>query len=234
LTLRRWTSARIAEAFGVWEDNTVRLWKAQAEAGDITLLFADESEAPDPSLSCPHLGQTRREPSRPCAVTGQKIALRWARWITLRRELILTTARTKRSADFIEHHRLSTAPSRTPSNPAVLVLNNSLIHISKASRAALAERAVGSPSNGCPDMRLNWMTTRPSAATLKSRYLAHQTFTDLDPPRVRHPSRSSPSSSHTESGIRWPRKESLRAGSRRVGSAERSRVLCCPAHQARN
>jgi hypothetical protein len=46
------------------------------------------------------------------------------------------------------------------------VLNNSLIHISKASRAALAERAIGSPSNGCPDMRLNSMTSRPSAATL--------------------------------------------------------------------
>jgi transposase-like protein len=61
LTLRGWTSARIAEAFGVWEDNTVRLWNAQAEAGDITPLFADESEAPDPSLVLPALDQTRRE-----------------------------------------------------------------------------------------------------------------------------------------------------------------------------
>src|SRR5208283_5234844 len=85
----------------------VKLFKAQAEAGDIVLLFADESEA----LTHPYLARA------------------WA----------------KRGADFIEHlqalDRLYGPKPGAPTEPVVLVLDNGPIHVSKASRAALAERA---------------------------------------------------------------------------------------------
>ena len=76
------------------------LLKAQAEAGDIVLLFADESEA----LTHPYLAHVwaKRGADLRVPAPGQsaKVAmlgvLGWAR-----RDLIVRTSRTKRSADFI-------------------------------------------------------------------------------------------------------------------------------------
>jgi transposase len=62
-----------------------------------------------------------------------------------RRNLIVTTSRTKRSVDFIAHlralDRLYGPKPGAPNKPVVLVLDNGPIHLSKASQAALAERA---------------------------------------------------------------------------------------------
>jgi hypothetical protein len=78
----------------------LQLRRAQAKAGDIVLLYADESEA----LTHPYLarawakrGADLRVPapgqSKKVAMMG---ALDWPQ-----RKLIVTTSRTKRSADFI-------------------------------------------------------------------------------------------------------------------------------------
>jgi transposase len=101
-----------------------------------------------------------------------------------RRKLIVTTSRTKRSVDFIAHlqeldHLYGPKPG-APNKPVVLVLDNGPIHVSKASRAALAERAHWLTVEWLPkyapelnDIEIVW-------GDLKSRYLAHRTFTDLD------------------------------------------------------
>ena len=60
------------------------------------------------------------------------------------RELIVRTSRSKRSADFIallEQIDGAMARARRATKPIVLVLDNGPIHTSKATRAALAERA---------------------------------------------------------------------------------------------
>jgi hypothetical protein len=76
-----------------------KLLKAQAEAGDIVLLFGDESEAlthPDLAHVWAKKGADRRIPapgqSAKVAMLG---VLDWAR-----RKLIVRTSRTKRSSDF--------------------------------------------------------------------------------------------------------------------------------------
>ena len=101
-----------------------------------------------------------------------------------RRKLIVTTSRTKRSSDFIAHlqalDRLYGPRPGAPTKPAVLVLDNGPIHLSKASGAALAERAHWLTVEWLPkyapdlnDIEIVW-------GDLKARHLAHQTFTDLD------------------------------------------------------
>ena len=100
------------------------------------------------------------------------------------RKLIVTTSRTKRSADFIEHlqalDRLYGPRPGAPTKPVVLVLDNGPIHVSKASGAALAERAHWLTVEWLPkyapelnDIEIVW-------GDLKARHLAHQTFTDVD------------------------------------------------------
>jgi hypothetical protein len=82
----------------------LKLRKAQAEAGDIVLLFCDESEA----LTHPYLARA------------------WA----------------KRGADLrVPAPRLYGPKPGMPIKPVVIVLDNGPIHVSKATLAALAERA---------------------------------------------------------------------------------------------
>ena len=77
-----------------------KLLKAQAEAGDIVLLFADESEA----LTHPYLAHVWAKKGAdlriPAPGQSAKVAmlgvLDWGR-----RKLIVRTSRTKRSSDFI-------------------------------------------------------------------------------------------------------------------------------------
>jgi hypothetical protein len=121
-----------------------KLLKAQAEAGDIVLLFGDESEA----LTHPYLAQAwaKRGADLRVPAPGQaaKVAmlgvLDWAR-----RDLVVRTSRTKRSSDFIAllaelDRRWGPSPGEVM-RPVVLVLDNGPIHTSKAARAALADAA---------------------------------------------------------------------------------------------
>ena len=122
----------------------LKLRKAQAEADDIALLFADDSEA----LTHPYLarawakrGADLRVPapgqSKTVAMMG---ALDW-----LDRRLIVTTSRRKRSADVItllQNLDLLYGPKPgMRGKPVVIVLDNGPIHTSKATLEALAARA---------------------------------------------------------------------------------------------
>jgi transposase len=161
----------------------VKLLRAQAEAGDITLLFADESEA----LTHPYLARAWAKRGAdlrvPAPGQAQKIAMMGSLDYA-RRKLIVTTSRTKRSADFIDHlqalDRLYGPKPGAPAKPVVLVLDNGPIHVSKASRTALAERAHWLIVEWLPkyapelnDIEIVW-------GDLKARHLAHRTFTDVD------------------------------------------------------
>ena len=161
----------------------LKLFKAQAETGDIVLLFAAESEA----LTHPYLARAWAKKGAdlrvPAPGQAQKIAMMGSLDYA-QRKLIVTTSRTKRSADFIAHlqalDRFYGPRPGAPMKPVVLVLDNGPIHVSKASRAALAERAHWLAVEWLPkyapeltDIEIVW-------ADLKARHLAHRTFTDLD------------------------------------------------------
>jgi transposase len=162
-----------------------KLLKAQAEAGDIVLLFGDESEA----LTHPYLAHAwaRKGADLRIPAPGQaaKIAmlgaLDWAR-----RDLIVQTSRSKRSSDFIaflEHidRRYGPKPgSLKPglaSKPIVLVLDNGPIHTSKATRAALALRAHWLTVEWLPKYAPELNDIEEVWRDLKRHHLAHQTFT---------------------------------------------------------
>ena len=121
----------------------LQLRKAQAEAGDIILLFGDESEA----LTHPYLARAwaKRGADLRVPAPGQakKVALIGSLEHTTRR-LIVHTSPTKRSSDFIAHleplDRLHGPKPGLSTKPVVLVEDNGPIHVSKATRAALEAR----------------------------------------------------------------------------------------------
>ena len=80
----------------------LQLRKAQAEAGDIVLLYGDESEA----LTHPYLARawaTRgADLSVPAPGQAKKVAMMGS-LDHVERRLIVHTSRTKRSSDFIAH-----------------------------------------------------------------------------------------------------------------------------------
>ena len=129
------------------------------------------------------MGQTRRGFARASARTGQEgrddgLAH------SARRKLVVTTSRTKRSADFIDHLRLldhlyGPKPS-APFKPVVLVLDNGPIHVSKATLAAIAERAHWLDVEWLPKYTPELNDIEVVWGDLKARHLAHQTFTDPD------------------------------------------------------
>jgi hypothetical protein len=156
----------------------LKLRKAQAEAGDLVLLFSDESEA----LTHPYLARAWAKRGADLRVPAPGQSKKVAMMGTLawtQRKLIVTTSRTKRSTDFIAHLQaldyLYGPKPGTPIKPVVMVLDNGPIHVSKATRAALAERAHWLTVEWLPknDIELVW-------GDLKAHHLAHQTFTDPD------------------------------------------------------
>lgn len=153
--------------------------KAQAAVGDITLLFADESEA----LTHPYLAHAwaRRGADLRVQAPGQarKVAMMGAQ-DAVTRELIVQTSPTKRSADFVtllDEIDRRFGPRAGNLRPVVLVLDNGPIHTSRLTSKALAER--------------RWLTVEwlpPYAPELneieiawrdlKRHHLAHRTFSD--------------------------------------------------------
>ena len=163
-----------------------KLLKAQAEAGAIVLLFGDESEA----LTHPYLAHAWAKRGAdlrvPAPGRAAKVAmlgvLDWAR-----RDLLVRTSRTKRSSDVIAllaeiDRRWAPRPSEAM-RPVVLVLDNGPIHTSKATRAALAERAHWLTVEWLPRYAPELNDIEATWRDLKRYHLAHQTFTgpeDLD------------------------------------------------------
>lgn len=156
--------------------------KQQARAGDIVLLCEDESEA----LTHPYLAHAwaKRGADLRIEAPGQarKVAMFGVVDVAQRR-VIVTTAATKRSSDFIallEHlDRLYGPHPGRATKPVVLVLDNGPIHTSKASAAALAARPwltvewLAKYAPELNDMEHGWRD-------LKRHYLAHQTFTSVE------------------------------------------------------
>lgn len=159
----------------------LKLRKAQAEAGDIALLFADESEA----LTHPYLARAwaKRGADLRVPAPGQskKVAMMGALdW--LGRRLIVTTSHSKRSADFItllETLDLLYGPKPgIQGKPVVIVLDNGPIHTSKATLAALAARSHWLTVEWLPKYAPELNDIEVVWHDLKAHHLAHQTFTD--------------------------------------------------------
>jgi transposase len=159
------------------------LRKAQAMAGDIVLLFADESEA----LTHPYLARAwaKRGADLRVPAPGQakKVAMMGALDHAARR-LIVTTSRTKRSTDFIALlEKLDGLYGPKPGHdakPVVIVLDNGPIHTSKATAAALAARAHWLAIEWLPKYAPELNDIEVVWRDLKAHHLAHQTFTDAD------------------------------------------------------
>ena len=117
--------------------------KQQAEAGDIVLLYGDESEA----LTHPYLARAWAKAGTdlrvPAPGQAKKIAMLGS--FDDLTQLIVHTSPTKRSSDFVAHleqlDRLYGPKPGQPIKPVVLVEDNGPIHTSKLSLAALATRA---------------------------------------------------------------------------------------------
>ena len=161
----------------------IQLREAQAEAGDIILLFGDESEA----LTHPYLARAwaRRGADLRVPAPGQakKVAMMGSLDHVTRR-LVVHTSRTKCSADFIAHlEQLDRIYGPKPGcvvKPVVLVEDNGPIHTSKMSRAALAARSHWLTVEWLPKYAPELNDIEVVWHDLKAHHLAHRTFTDVD------------------------------------------------------
>jgi transposase InsO family protein len=160
-----------------------KLLKAQAAAGDVVLLFGDESEA----LTHPYLAPAWAKQGADLRVSAPGQAAKVAMLGVLdraRRDLVVRTSRTKRSSDVIAlleelDRRWGPRPGEL-TRPVVLVLDNGPIHTSKATRAALAERAHWLTVEWLPKYAPELNDIEPVWRDLKRHHLAHQTFTGPD------------------------------------------------------
>ena len=197
----------------------LQLRKQQAEAGDIILLYGDESEA----LTHPYLARAWAKSGAdlrvPAPGQAKKVAMLGS-LDHLTRQLIVHTSPTKRSSDFIAHleqlDRLFGPQPGRQAKPVVLVEDNGPIHTSKRSLAALAARAHWLTVEWLPNTPPNSMKSSRSGAILRpitSPTRPSQTSTPSTKPSM------TPSSISTASApsIRWPCQESLlRYASRKV------------------
>jgi len=160
----------------------LQLRKQQAEAGDIILLYGDESEA----LTHPYLARAWAKSGADLRVPAPGQAKKVAMLGSLdhvTRQLIVHTSPTKRSSDFIAHleqlDRLYGPQPGRPAKPVVLIEDNGPIHTSKSSRAALAVRAHWLTVEWLPKYAPELNDIEPVWRDLKAHHLAHHTFTDL-------------------------------------------------------
>jgi hypothetical protein len=159
------------------------LRKAQAEVGDIVLLFADESEA----LTHPYLARAWAQRGAdlrvPAPGQAHKVAMMGALDHAARR-LIVHTSKTKRSTDFIalleKLDGLYGPKPGVPMKPVVIVLDNGPIHVSKATTAALAARAHWLIVEWLPKYAPELNDIEVVWHDLKAHHLAHQTFPNAD------------------------------------------------------
>jgi len=161
----------------------LQLRKRQAEAGDIVLLYGDESEA----LTHPYLARAWARSGAdlrvPAPGQASKVAILGS-LDHLTRRLIVNTSPTKRSRDFIAHleqidHLYGPQPGRQ-TKPVVLVEDNGPIHTSKRSLAALSARAHWLTVEWLPKYAPELNDIEPVWRDLKAYHLAHQTFTDAN------------------------------------------------------
>ena len=160
----------------------MQLRKAQAEAGDIILLFGDESEA----LTHPYLARVwaKRGADLRVPAPGQakKVALVGSLEHATRR-LVVHTSPTKRSSDFIEYleqlDRIYGPKPGRPTKPVVLVEDNGPIHVSKVTLVALEARKHWLTIEWLPKYAPELNDIEVVWHDLKAHHLAHKTFTDV-------------------------------------------------------
>jgi hypothetical protein len=175
----------------------LQLREQQAAAGDIVLLYGDESEA----LTHPYLARAWAKSGTDLRVPAPGQAKKVAMLGSLNHvthELIVHTSAlrlrhvnvpkcwtspTKRSSDFVAHLEQIDAlygpmPGRA-SKPVVLVEDNGPIHVSKVSRAALAARAHWLTVEWLPKYTPELNDIEVVWHDLKAYQLAHKTFTDV-------------------------------------------------------
>ena len=160
----------------------LKLLKQQAEAGDIVLLSADESEA----LTHPYLAHAwaKRGADLRVPAPGQssKLALLGA-LDHATNKLIVHRSSTKRSTDFVALLEIldgiyGPAPGQAI-KPVVLVLDNGPIHVSKMSMAALAARKAWLAVEWLPKYAPELNDIERSWRDLKRHHLAHMTFRSI-------------------------------------------------------
>lgn len=161
----------------------LQLRKAQAEAGDIILLYGDESEA----LTHPYLARAwalRGADLRvPAPGQAKKVAIIGS-LDHVTRQLIVHTSQTKRSRDFIAHleqldHLFGPQPGRAI-KPVVLVEDNGPVHVSKLTLKAIEARKHWLTVEWLPKYAPELNDIEVVWHDLKARHLAHQTFADAD------------------------------------------------------
>jgi transposase len=159
----------------------LQLRKAQAEAGDIVLLYGDESEA----LTHPYLARAWAKSGVDLRVPAPGQAKKVAMIGSLdhaTRQLIVHTSPTKRSSDFIAHlEQLDLLYGPKPGRamtPVVLVEDNGPIHVSKLSLAALEARKHWLTVEWLPKYAPELNDIEVVWRDLKAHHLAHQTFAD--------------------------------------------------------
>ncbi len=159
----------------------MQLRKAQAAAGDIVLLFGDESEA----LTHPYLAHAWARSGADLRVPAPGQARKVAMMGALNhatRKLIVLTSPTKRSTDFIallDHlDRLYGTKLGLCAKPIVLVLDNGPIHVSKRTRAELEARRHWLTIEWLPKYAPELNDIEGVWRDLKAHHLAHQTFPD--------------------------------------------------------
>ena len=189
----------------------LQLRKQQAEAGDIVLLYGDESEA----LTHPYLARAWAKSGADLRVPAPGQAKKVAMLGSLghvTRQLIVQTSPTKRSSDFIAHleqlDRLFGPQPARQAKPVVLVEDNGPIHTSKRSLAALAARAHWLTVEWLPKYAPELNEIEPVWRDLKA--ITSPTRPSQTSPLSTKPSMT-PSSISTASAspIRWPCQESL-------------------------
>ena len=160
----------------------LQMRKRQAEAGDIVLLFGDESEA----LTHPYLARAwaKRGADLRVPAPGQskKVALAGSLEHTTHR-LIVHTSPTKRSSDFVAHleqlDRFFGPKHGRLSKPVVLVEDNGPIHVSKAALRAFEARKHSLTIEWLPKYAPELNDIEVVWHDLKAHHLAHKTFTDV-------------------------------------------------------
>ncbi len=161
----------------------LQLRKAQAEAGDIILLYGDESEA----LTHPYLARAwaKRGADLRVPAPGQakKVAIIGS-LDHVTRQLIVHTSPTKRSSDFIAHlEQLDFLYGPQPGRaikPVVLVEDNGPIHVSKLTLKAIEARKHWLTVEWLPKYAPELNDIEVVWRDLKAHHLAHQTFTDAN------------------------------------------------------
>jgi len=161
----------------------LQLRKAQAEAGDIVLLYGDESEA----LTHPYLARAWAKRGADLRVPAPGQANKVAMLGVLdhaTRKLIVHTSPTKRSTDFVAlleqiDRVYGPKPGHAP-KPIVLVEDNGPIHVSKLTRKALEARKHWLTVEWLPKYAPELNDIEVVWHDLKAHHLAHQTFADAD------------------------------------------------------